>query len=174
MPNISSRSERKFYDFFDGNGAVPAHRHGNGGGWVADSADVAESVYVGRRARVFGNAVVSGHARICNMAEVSGHACVRGHAVVADRAKVQGRAIIEGFVKIEADSFISTNIHIDGETILSDHVTLVDFKSCLSCPFMPTNTYGANRENPCVNCLAGIAKREGVRNNGDQASGVCK
>ena len=28
------------YDFDDGNGPVPAHRHSNGGGWVAETAKV--------------------------------------------------------------------------------------------------------------------------------------
>ena len=28
------------FDFEDGNGPVPAHRHSNGGGWVADTAQV--------------------------------------------------------------------------------------------------------------------------------------
>ena len=35
------------YDFDDGEGPVAAHRHPNGGGWVADSATVAESAFVG-------------------------------------------------------------------------------------------------------------------------------
>ena len=28
------------FDFNDGNGPVPAHKHPNGGGWVADTAKV--------------------------------------------------------------------------------------------------------------------------------------
>ena len=42
------------YDF--GFGYVPAHRHLNGGGWVADTASVAETAYVGPNALVSGNA----------------------------------------------------------------------------------------------------------------------
>jgi len=40
---------------------VPAHRHPNGGGWVADSAIVLGEAYVGPIARVFGGAVLGGY-----------------------------------------------------------------------------------------------------------------
>ena len=50
------------FDF--GDGPVPAHRHSNGGGWVADTAHVADTAYVGRNARVSVNAWVSGNARV--------------------------------------------------------------------------------------------------------------
>ncbi len=46
------------FDF--GAGPVPAHKHPNGGGWVADTATVSNTAYVGIDARVYGNAVVSG------------------------------------------------------------------------------------------------------------------
>ena len=50
------------HDFRDGNGPVPAHRHTNGGGWVANTAHVHNSAYIGPDARVYGNARVSGDA----------------------------------------------------------------------------------------------------------------
>ena len=53
-------NEMTTFDF--GTGPVPAHKHSNGGGWVADTATVSESVFVGREAMVFDNAVVSGRA----------------------------------------------------------------------------------------------------------------
>ena len=37
-------------------GPVPAHRHVNGGGWVADSASVDDGAYIGPDARVSGDA----------------------------------------------------------------------------------------------------------------------
>ena len=42
---------------------VPAHQHPNGGGWVADTAHVAESVYVGPAARIYGGAIYGGTIR---------------------------------------------------------------------------------------------------------------
>ena len=46
------------FNFNDGNGPVPAHKHPNGGGWVANTALVDRSVFVSSSARVFGNAKV--------------------------------------------------------------------------------------------------------------------
>ena len=39
--------------------AEEQHQHKNGGGWVANTASVAYSAYVGPDAQVFGNAQVS-------------------------------------------------------------------------------------------------------------------
>jgi outer membrane murein-binding lipoprotein Lpp len=72
------------HDFNDGNGPVPAHRHSNGGGWVADTAKVDESAYVGSDAQVYG------------YAQVSSGACVFGNAQIYGSAKVCGDAMIYG------------------------------------------------------------------------------
>lgn len=45
------------FDF--GDGPVPAQRHPNGGGWVADTANVAETAYVGPNACVYEKAIVT-------------------------------------------------------------------------------------------------------------------
>ena len=45
------------FDF--GSGLVAAHKHSNGGGWVADTAFVADSAFVGEFAEVYENARVS-------------------------------------------------------------------------------------------------------------------
>ena len=50
------------FDF--GDGPVAAHRHPNGGGWVADTAFVAETAYVGPDARVSDTAMVFGDAEV--------------------------------------------------------------------------------------------------------------
>lgn len=68
------------FDFGDGNGPVPAHRHTNGGGWVSDTALVSDNALVSDTARVSGNARVSDNAR------VSGNALVFGDAQVSDNA----------------------------------------------------------------------------------------
>ena len=52
------------FDFKNGNGPVPAHRHSNGGGWIADTATVADTAYVGPDAQVYDNAWVYGKARV--------------------------------------------------------------------------------------------------------------
>ena len=70
------------YDFQDGKGPVPAHKHSNGGGWVEDTAQVFDAAYVGFYARVYGNARVSGNAEVYGDAEVHGYARVYGDASV--------------------------------------------------------------------------------------------
>ena len=62
------------FDF--GEGPVPAHKHPNGGGWVADSARVSGNAWVSGDARVYGNAQVSGNARVSGDARVYGNAWV--------------------------------------------------------------------------------------------------
>ncbi len=74
MPTKEKQFRMTTHDF--GNGPVAAHQHGNGGGWVADTATVAATAYVGPDARVHGNAWVDGHAA------VDGHAVVTGDALM--------------------------------------------------------------------------------------------
>ena len=64
------------YDFQDGNGPVPAHRHPKGGGWVADTATVEETAYVGPDARVYGSALVEGGVSLLCDTRISGASCV--------------------------------------------------------------------------------------------------
>ncbi|MDE0839698.1 MAG: DUF6055 domain-containing protein, partial [Kiritimatiellae bacterium] len=65
--------------------------HPNGGGWVADSADVDETAYVGPSTRVVGasqvrdNAVIEGSAVVLGRSVISGNAKVSGGAVIADK-----------------------------------------------------------------------------------------
>jgi len=65
------------FDFNDGNGLVPAHQHINGGGWVADSASVSDTAYIGPNARVCGNALVLFDAQVGGYAVVQGKICVK-------------------------------------------------------------------------------------------------
>jgi len=58
------------YDF--GDGPVPAHKHKNGGGWVADTASVDESVWVYGSAQVYGSAWVRDNAQVSGDARVYG------------------------------------------------------------------------------------------------------
>ena len=64
------------FDFQDGNGPVPAHRHPNGGGWVADTATVEETAFVGPDARVYGSALVEGGVQLLSDTRISGVSCV--------------------------------------------------------------------------------------------------
>ena len=76
------------HDFLDGNGPVPAHRHTNGGGWVANTTNVHNSAYIGPDARVYGNAWVSGNVWVSGDASVHGDAWVSGDVRVFGDAQV--------------------------------------------------------------------------------------
>lgn len=97
------------FDFGDGNGPVPANRHrnpdGTEGGWVADTATVEPTAYVGREARVFGRAVVAGHARVFGNARIYGHATVFGDAKVFGNAEVFGDAWVFGDAALDSGKF---------------------------------------------------------------------
>ena len=40
-------NKKTLFDFRDGNRPVPAHQHPNGGGWIAETATVEKSAFVG-------------------------------------------------------------------------------------------------------------------------------
>lgn len=66
----------ELFDF--GGGPVPAHKHPNGGGWIANTARVSGNAQVSGNARVSGSAWVFGSARVFGNAQVSGNARVSG------------------------------------------------------------------------------------------------
>ena len=61
------------------------------GGWVSESAQITDNVYVAPNAMVLDTARVSGHAQILD------RAVIRGRARIFDRAIVQGNAIVSGY-----------------------------------------------------------------------------
>ena len=101
------------HDFGDGSGSVAAHRHSNGGGWIADTATVMDSVYVSRNAQVFGEASVSDHARIRDSARVSGSAEVYGNAQVFDRAEISDDAVVCDIAKVYGDAKVGGNARVE-------------------------------------------------------------
>jgi acyl-[acyl carrier protein]--UDP-N-acetylglucosamine O-acyltransferase len=79
---------------------VEAHRHPHGGGWVADTARVAETVYVGSTAEVSGRARVWGNVVLTQHAAVFGEARVWGDVWLTDCAVVYGHAQVSGDVEL--------------------------------------------------------------------------
>lgn len=82
------------FDFGDGNGEVPAHRHinpdGSVGGRVADTASVDSSVYVGENVVVYGLARVSEESTLSDNVSVFGKAQIFGKSCISDNASVGG------------------------------------------------------------------------------------
>lgn len=88
--------------------------HSNGGGWVASTAQVASTVYVGPHARVLDNAKVSGNARIEDWAVVSGNAQVRDNAVIGGYARVIAGQVYEN-ARVSALTLVNnSNARIHG------------------------------------------------------------
>lgn len=48
---MKTQEEQLVFDFQDGKGPVPAHRHSNGDGWVADTAQVDVTAHVSGKAK---------------------------------------------------------------------------------------------------------------------------
>ena len=77
--------------FRDGHQA-PAHQHPNGGGWVADTATVESTAYVGPGAEVRDRARVLERAALREYATISGAATARGLAILGGHSDVSGFA----------------------------------------------------------------------------------
>lgn len=95
------------HDFDVDYGPVPAHRHPNGGGWVADTASVAETAFVGPLASVFDRAQVLEASSVLDNAWVRGEAEVSGDAKVSGDAVVDGKAIVSDYAEVSGNAFIS-------------------------------------------------------------------
>ncbi|MBW8016227.1 MAG: hypothetical protein FVQ82_08575 [Planctomycetes bacterium] len=72
-------------------------QHPNGGGWVADSATVDATAYVGPNAMVLNNAKVLGNARVEDFAVVMNDATLKDNAKAFGGALVNGNAVMEGY-----------------------------------------------------------------------------
>ncbi|MGD0090521.1 MAG: DUF6055 domain-containing protein [Planctomycetota bacterium] len=85
---------------------VAGKAHGNGGGFVADTAKVAPTAYVGPnamvldKAQVLENARVQDYAVVMNDAVVKEDAWLSGHALVKDRAQVFGNGKVRDWATV--------------------------------------------------------------------------
>lgn len=108
-----------------GRRAVKAHRHPNGGGWVADTAHVEKSAYIGANAVVFNAARVLSHARIVGNAMVYGEAVVRDNAYISEQARVCEQAVVGGSSHMEGWSRAYGTCEISGRTFMRGHATVM-------------------------------------------------
>lgn len=96
----------------------PGSAHPNGGGFVAATAKVDASVYVGPNARVLGYASVSGNAVITGHAVVAGNAKVSGNAVIGDSAVVTGRSSVSENARVLESAFVTDEYKVsDNATV---------------------------------------------------------
>ena len=66
------------------------HQHPYGLGWVANTAKVDPSVYVGPHALVYGKAVLTDEVCVVDSAQVSGNAHLSGDVIVSGNCWVSG------------------------------------------------------------------------------------
>jgi hypothetical protein len=120
------------HDFKDGNGKVFAHRHDNGGGWVADTAYAAPSVKITRNAQVYGFAKIYDSCQITGAAQVYGrarlydgvqlrqNARVFDSAVLSDTAALEAGASAFGAAVIYGNSRLLHRVSVNGSATLCD------------------------------------------------------
>ena len=90
------------------------HVHPNGGGWVSNSAKVADSVYVAPNAMVLDSANVQGNVRI------EDYAIVAGSAHIKDNAVISGHAIVDGGGWVYDNGWKSGTVTVSGNAVVSD------------------------------------------------------
>jgi carbonic anhydrase/acetyltransferase-like protein (isoleucine patch superfamily) len=105
--------------------------HSNGGGWVANTATVNASAYVGPNARVLGTAKIYNNARVedyavvmdsatvQNNAIVSGHALVMGSALIRDYARIRDRAIVQSST-VRDSALVEDYASVSGSATIRD------------------------------------------------------
>lgn len=133
---IKTRKPREQkHDFKDGHGRVPARRHINGKGWVAKTAVVEDSVYVGPRAEVFHRAYVAGNVRIEGNVRIHGAATIhgsKGAIRLKQAAQVYGEAVIRDNVEMHGQARVFGRAHVSGGSRLFDNVMVCDCAQIIS------------------------------------------
>ncbi|MCI7804819.1 MAG: DUF6055 domain-containing protein [Oscillospiraceae bacterium] len=96
------------------------HTHSNGGGWVADSARVDDSVYVGPDAMVLGNASLTGNVR------VEDHAIVANSTTASDNVVISGHAVVDGGGMIYDNGWIFGSVTLSGNAVIGDSAVVTN------------------------------------------------
>ncbi len=148
-----ARKNEESFDFGNGAGLIPAHRHHNGGGWVADTASVDDTAYIGNRARVFGYAHIKDYAVITGNAEISGYAIVKDSGYVGGDVVIRGACTVKDHARITGKSFIASNIEIGEDIVLDGNICSFKTNDCLDCPALLYENYGGSQNNKCLYCL---------------------
>jgi acyl-[acyl carrier protein]--UDP-N-acetylglucosamine O-acyltransferase len=138
MKNIKPVRKKRAprHDFKDGNGKVPAHRHDNGKGWIADTARVEDNVYVGAGCEVFQYARVVGACRLQGGARVYGHAAVSGNVIMRKASTVSGCAAVCDTTELHENANISGSARVCGSSRIYGRASIRDHAyilgSCMS------------------------------------------
>jgi carbonic anhydrase/acetyltransferase-like protein (isoleucine patch superfamily) len=119
-----------YYDFGDGLGHVPAHRHmnpdGSLGGWVAETAHVDSTCYIGYNALVYGCANVFKNSAVYNFSKVCGNAWVLDNSGVFDRAVVSQNARISCGSRIYGSALIAGDVRVFNRAKVSQRISALE------------------------------------------------
>ena len=113
------------FDFGDGKGAVSARLHPNGGGWVAESAKVDETVYVSQLSMVYGEAEIRGNVSLVGNVRVFDKAHIHGVAV-----RIQGPYEDEkefGCLKVFGSAQVLDNVLLIGNVKVCENSVVRDY-----------------------------------------------
>jgi len=145
------------------------HQHSNGLGWVADTATVDATAYVGPNAQVLDSAQIKNYARIDEYAvvrysaQVRDNAVVSGHALVSDTAQVYGNAKVRDWAVVCGDAQIYENAMVCEQALVPDTGNLVHGSAiCKGMTYLyaPSNLTGSI-----------IMDGDSANGNGDPANG---
>lgn len=100
------------------------HQHPNGLGWVANSATVDATAYVGPNAQVLTSAQVRNYARI------EDYAVVRDNAQVRDNAIVSGHAIVQGNAKVYGQAKVRDWANVFGYAEIFENARVIEHANC--------------------------------------------
>ena len=105
---------------------VSGAAHSNGGGFVANTASVSSTVYVGPKAVVLGNARISGNARIEGKAMVTGNSDISGSAIIKDfsrvnNSQVRNNAVVKDYAYLIQGNVITDNAEISGNAAIMNN-----------------------------------------------------
>lgn len=99
------------------------HAHSNGGGFVSNTATVADSVYVAPNAMVLGNANLSGSVR------VEDYAIVASSVTATDNVVISGHAVVDGGGMIYDNGWKFGTVTLSGNAVIADGAVVTN--SCM-------------------------------------------
>ena len=100
---------------------VDGHYHINGGGFVAQTAHVEDTVYVGKSAMVLENSNLKDKVRVMDQARVFGSSKIDGKSVISGNSLVGGNSNISDQTEISGHSMAIGNIQATGKTRITDY-----------------------------------------------------
>ncbi len=123
---------------------VSGQRHSNGNGFVADTATVDASAYVGPGVQVLDQAQVRGNARIEGRALVRHDTLIQGNAIVSTSASIDLNAQILDYAtvrdngRVYRNAIVKDDAKVQGEVFLYDSFNMAGKAMAMNMPLIET------------------------------------